>query len=172
MTEKELFDQYKTDIYRTCYYMLKNQQDAEDVAHEVWIKIFQSDYHSIEKLKPWILSISMNECRNFIKKKSRLLLFADFSFLSKKMGTQEAAEHQVEQNESKKELIQFITMLSPKLKEVILLKYMHQLRNDEVAAILQIPLGTVKSRSNKGLHQLKKLMGEQHDSYFDREVVE
>jgi RNA polymerase sigma-70 factor, ECF subfamily len=172
MREKELFEQYKNDIYRTCYYMLKNKQDAEDVAHEVWIKIFQSDYHSIEKIKPWILSISMNECRNFLKRNSRLLLLADFSLLSKKMGSQEAAEDQAEQMENKRELIYYISLLSPKLKEVILLKYMHQLRNEEVATILQIPLGTVKSRSNKGLIRLKKLMGELNDSYFDREVVE
>ncbi|MFE8702945.1 sigma factor [Cytobacillus sp. FJAT-54145] len=55
MTEKELFFTYHQDIYRTCYYMLQNKQDAEDTCHEIFMKIFQKDYQSIEKLKPWML---------------------------------------------------------------------------------------------------------------------
>jgi RNA polymerase sigma factor (sigma-70 family) len=172
MTEKELFDEFKSNIYRTCYYMLKNQQDAEDVTHEVFIKIFQADYHSIEKLKPWILSIAMNECRNFLKKHSRMVLFADFQLWTKGMKSEEETEDLFEKKELKKELIHFISLLSPKLKEVIILKYMHHQKNEEIASILDIPLGTVKSRANKGLLRLKKLIGEQKSPTFDREAME
>ncbi|WP_051253579.1 RNA polymerase sigma factor [Paenibacillus alginolyticus] len=68
MTDKELFEQFHMDVYRTCYYMLKNQHDAEDVCQEVFIKIFQQDYQTIANLKPWMLNIAMNTCRNFLRK--------------------------------------------------------------------------------------------------------
>ncbi|SDW85987.1 Sigma-70 region 2 [Paenibacillus sp. PDC88] len=41
MTERELFDSYHKDVYRTCYYMLRHAQDAEDACHDIFITVFR-----------------------------------------------------------------------------------------------------------------------------------
>ncbi|MDQ0493641.1 RNA polymerase sigma factor [Paenibacillus brasilensis] len=54
MTEHELFHNYNKKIYRTCLYMLKNSQDAEDVCHDVFVTVFRQDWSSVTHLRAWI----------------------------------------------------------------------------------------------------------------------
>lgn len=70
MTERELFDSYNKDVYRTCYYMLRNAQDAEDLCHDVFVTVFRQDWRSVEHTRAWILRIAMNQCLNLLKKKA------------------------------------------------------------------------------------------------------
>jgi RNA polymerase sigma factor (sigma-70 family) len=158
VTERELFETYKMDVFRTCYYMLQNYQDAEDVTQEVFVKVFREDYNNIEKLKPWILSITMNTCRTFLKRKKKILLVDKVVDLSKKIFSGSKVEENVEQRELKKELVKLLAELPEKTRSVIILKYFNEMNNQEIADILQIPLGTVKSRANYGLEILRKSM--------------
>jgi RNA polymerase sigma factor (sigma-70 family) len=162
MTQKELFEQYHRDVYRTCYYMLKNQHDAEDVCQEVFVKILQQDYDVIANLQPWILSITMNACRNYMRKRSKVFLLSEVSnwFLSK--ADPQRVEEQVEVQEQREEIAGYLHKLSAKIREVMVLKYLHELKNEEIATMLSIPLGTVKSRANKGILQLRSLMELDH----------
>lgn len=158
MTHKELFEHYHKDVYRTCCYMLKNQHDAEDVCQEVFIKILQQDYKQIANLKPWILSITMNACRNDIRNRSRVFLGTEFlQWVMNKIDPKRVDE-QFEEKEQKEQIASYIHKLSPKIREVIVLKYLHELKNEEISHMLSIPLGTVKSRSNKGVHELRGMM--------------
>jgi RNA polymerase sigma factor (sigma-70 family) len=162
MTEKELFEQFHKDVYRTCYYMLKNQHDAEDVCQEVFIKIFQQDFQKIANLKPWMLSIAMNMCRNYIRKHSRISVGQEFMNWITGIIDSKRVEEQVELKEQKENTVDVIHHLNPKIREVILLKYLHELKNEEIAKVLNIPLGTVKSRANKGIVQLRKMMEDEN----------
>jgi RNA polymerase sigma-70 factor, ECF subfamily len=162
MTEKELFKQFQKDIYRTCYYMLKNQHEAEDVCQEVFIKVFQQDFQKIVNLKPWMLSIAMNTCRNHIRKQSKISLGHEFMIWITRIIDSQRVEEQIESKEQKKHLAELIHRLKPKIREVILLKYLHELKNDEIAKVLDIPVGTVKSRANKGILLLRMMMEEEN----------
>ncbi|GJM73960.1 hypothetical protein HMSSN036_61760 [Paenibacillus macerans] len=71
MTERELFDCYNKDVYRTCYYMLRNAQDAEDVCHDVFVTVFRQDWQRIEHVRAWIMRITMNHCLNLLRKTGR-----------------------------------------------------------------------------------------------------
>lgn len=171
MTERELFEAYKLDVYRTCYYMLKNQHDAEDICHEVFIKVLDKDFNSIANLKPWILSIAMNECRNFLKKKSKILLLKDFAGFSKNVKSRQRVEEEVELAEGKEELVHLLSKLKPKLTEVLVLKYLHSLKNEEISRVLNIPVGTVKSRANKGIAILRGKL-DSTDNFLNREEIQ
>lgn len=154
MNAKEFFDAYKTDVFRTCYYMAQNVQDAEDLCQEVFVKALQQNFQQIEKPKPWLLSITMNICRNYLKRKKRIVLM-DWIWQT---AAPERVEDTYEAKERQSELMQILQTLPEKIRSVIILKYLHQLKNEEVAAILQIPEGTVKSRCNKGIQTLRKSM--------------
>ncbi|MGD8192224.1 RNA polymerase sigma factor [Brevibacillus ginsengisoli] len=152
MNAREFFETYQMDVFRTCYYMLHDYQDAEDLCQDVFVKALQQDFDRIEKPKPWILSITMNMCRNYLKRKKRVLIMERL----KQLIDPRHIEGQYEEKELKGEIQQLLTELPEPIRSVILLKYLHQLKNEEVATILKIPLGTVKSRCNKGLQQLRR----------------
>ncbi len=151
MTAKELFECYKLDVYRTCYYMLQNQQDAEDLCQEVFVIAIQQDFRRIEKLKPWLLSITMNTCRNYLKRKKRIVLMEWL----KQLTDPQQVEESYEAKERLSELQQLLQKLPEHIRSVIVLKYLNQLKNEEIAAVLGIPVGTVKSRCHNGMQQLR-----------------
>ncbi|NRF94549.1 RNA polymerase sigma factor [Paenibacillus frigoriresistens] len=165
MEQKELFEHFHKDVYRTCYYMLKNQHDAEDVCQEVFIKIFTQDYEKIVNPKNWMLSIAMNTCRNHIRKHSKISVGHEFMNWITRIIDSQRVEEQVELKEQNEQISDFIHRLNPKIREVILLKYLHELKNEEIAKVLNIPLGTVKSRANKGVLLLRTIMKEKNPSH-------
>lgn len=71
-SNRDLFDLYQRDVYRTCYYMVHNASDAEDLTQEVFITLFRSNREHIEHLKAWIMKITVNHCLNYLKRRNSL----------------------------------------------------------------------------------------------------
>ncbi|WP_427109845.1 RNA polymerase sigma factor [Lysinibacillus xylanilyticus] len=153
--ERVLFQTYYKDVFRACYYMLQNKYDAEDLCQEVFAKALSEDFRAIQNQKSWLLSIAMNMSRNYLKKKNRLLLKENFNFLSsKQFDNTQNIEQTIQINENKSELVDLMNKLPVRIRKVMVLKYVHDCKDREIAQILKIPEGTVKSRHFKG----KKLM--------------
>ncbi|MFJ7979452.1 RNA polymerase sigma factor [Lysinibacillus xylanilyticus] len=153
--ERVLFQTYYKDVFRACYYMLQNKYDAEDLCQDVFAKALSEDFRAIQNQKSWLLSIAMNMSRNYLKKKNRLLLKENFNFLSsKQFDNTQNIEHTIQVNENKSELVNLMNKLPVRIRKVMVLKYVHDCKDREIAQILKIPEGTVKSRHFKG----KKLM--------------
>lgn len=158
LTEKELFDCYNKDIYRTCYYMLKNAQDAEDICHDVFVTVFRQDWQSVEHLRAWIMRIAMNHCLNLLKKNQTQqkkqhqikLLQEQTLAMVKPVDTVVLEKAATEQWE------ELLKQLPDKLMAVITLRYIGELSVKEIAETLNIPVGTVKSRTNKALKLMRK----------------
>ncbi|OWA36842.1 hypothetical protein B9G55_01825 [Saccharibacillus sp. O16] len=72
MTNQELFEAYRSDVYRTCYYMLGQAADAEDQCQEVFLTAFRADRSGIDTLKAWLLRIAVNRWINLVKRRSNL----------------------------------------------------------------------------------------------------
>jgi len=153
--ERVLFQTYYKDVFRACYYMLQNKYDAEDLCQDVFAKALSEDFRAIQNQKSWLLSIAMNMSRNYLKKKNRLLLKENFNFLSsKQFDNSQNIEQTIQINENKSELVDLMNKLPVRIRKVMVLKYVHDCKDREIAQILKIPEGTVKSRHFKG----KKLM--------------
>lgn len=156
VTERELFETYKETVFKTCYYMLQDYQEAEDLTQNVFIKIFNSNFQEIEKLKPWILTVTTNMCLNHVTRKKRPMLIDKLVDLYNDKSSSHDVEKKVIQLEFKTELQLLLSSLPEKTRNVIILKYLHELKNAEVAKILDVPEGTVKSACNYGLKVLRK----------------
>ncbi|KPN95200.1 RNA polymerase sigma factor [Lysinibacillus sp. ZYM-1] len=153
--ERVLFQTYYKDVFRACYYMLQNKYDAEDLCQDVFAKALSEDFRAIQNQKSWLLSIAMNMSRNYLKKKNRILLKENFNFLSsKRFDNTQNIERTIQLNENKSELVDLLNKLPVRIRKVMVLKYVHDCKDREIAQILKIPEGTVKSRLFKG----KKLM--------------
>ncbi|MDE5414813.1 RNA polymerase sigma factor [Alkalihalobacterium chitinilyticum] len=151
MKKREVFENFKDDVFKTCFYMVNNYQDAEDLTQDVFIKAFDKDIDSIENMKAWLIKISINTSKNYLKRKNRFNLFENLTHLVSNLNV----EKEISNSETKDELVSLINTLSPKLREAIILRYVHQMKVEEIAKTLGIPVGTVKSRIHKGISNMK-----------------
>ncbi|WP_458120746.1 RNA polymerase sigma factor [Paenibacillus sp. Z6-24] len=158
MTNKELFETYNREVYRTCYYMVHHASDAEDLCQEVFITVFRSDWQQIQQLRAWMIKVAVNLCLNHLRRKRSLrdkLLSYPYFFSGPAPATPDML---AAGRESAEEWAACISRLPVKIRTVISLRYVHDLSLSEIADILEIPVGTVKSRQHKGLRLLRHML--------------
>lgn len=159
-SHRELFETYRRDVYRTCYFMLHDAADAEDLTQEVFMTLFRQNRENVEHMKAWIMRITVNLCLNYMRRRRSLerKISANPSLFAASEGR--AVDQQVEEKESAEELAMLMNSLPAKIRAVLLLRYMHDFSLIEISQLLSIPLGTTKSRLHKGHRLMKNLLVE------------
>ena len=143
------FDTRKSKFYKIGWAYLKSHHDVEDVFHNTIIKVHDKIGQLKEEkyFETWVTSIFINECRSIYRKRKQ-----------NEVTSLEATED-MSQLESKMEVLEGLDQLDEKYKEIIILKYMKDYSQEEIADIYKLPIGTVKSRLYRGLVMLRKIIG-------------
>ncbi|KEZ47676.1 MULTISPECIES: RNA polymerase sigma factor SigW [Metabacillus] len=161
----EIVDLYKDKIYQLCYRMLGNSHEAEDIAQEAFIRAYVNihSYDMDKKFSTWLYRIATNLTIDRIRKKK-----PDYYLDAEVAGTegltmysQVAAdvalpEDQVATMELQQMIQKEILKLPDKYRSVIVLKYIDELSLIEISEILNMPIGTVKTRIHRGREALRK----------------
>ncbi len=161
----DIVDIYKDKIYQLCYRMLGNVHEAEDIAQEAFIRAYVNidSFDINRKFSTWLYRIATNLTIDRIRKKK-----PDYYLDAKVAGTegltmysQIAAdgvlpEDEVVSLELSNTIQQKILKLPDKYRTVIVLKYIDELSLIEIGEILNIPVGTVKTRIHRGREALRK----------------
>jgi RNA polymerase sigma-70 factor, ECF subfamily len=153
-----LFEQYKNLVYKTAYLMLGNREEAEDALQEVFLSVYKSlsrfDPHK-GAFSTWLHRITFNHCLNQRRKQRALMLSPEDApvVFASEFPDERLAESQA--------IEQAIWKLSARQKAVVILRYYWELPYSEISEILEIPLGTVKSRLDLALKTLRKVLSEQ-----------
>lgn len=145
----------KTAMFRLAYTMVLNQEDAEDVVSETIVKAYShlAELRNIRKMKSWIFQILVNESKAFLKKRNRIELVEDISLFEEKGSGEEKSY----------DLLEFVSELEDIFKEVIILYYFEEFCVKEIADILSISEGTVKSRLSRARVKLKGFLESNHN---------
>ena len=150
----ELFHKYKNLVYKTAYLMLGSTEDAEDALQEIFVRV----YRSLSTFQPskgafttWLYRITVNHCLN--QRRKRRLFTLPLDRVSPSIEHTSPPESPLAEEET---IQQALAQLSEKLRAVVILRYYHELSYAEIAQILDIPVGTVKSRLNSALRILRK----------------
>jgi RNA polymerase sigma factor (sigma-70 family) len=154
-----IFIEFSPYVYRTALLLTKSESLADDVTQETFIKVFKN-YHSFDTtkpIKPWIYKITVNTFRNMYRRQ-RWLKF--IGFVPDIPTEDNSVERSILQEEQNLEICNQIARLSAKSRVVIVLYYFAELKLIEVASILDIPVGTCKSRLNRALKELRKQIPE------------
>ncbi len=155
---EQLYNEYSGFVYKVALFVMKSKVAAEDVTQEAFIKIFRK-YHIYDhdkSIEPWIYKITINTARNIYRRQKWLSFFSD----SPEQESKDFIEAEFFKAQEKRELWQEINKLSHKSREVIVLHFYIGLKLNEIASILNIPLGTCKSRLNTALMVLRKRYGD------------
>ncbi|ABS72625.1 RNA polymerase sigma factor SigW [Bacillus sp. L381] len=161
----EIVDLYKDKIYQLCYRMLGNVHEAEDIAQEAFIRAYVNidSFDINRKFSTWLYRIATNLTIDRIrKKKPDYYLDAEVAGAEGlTMYSQIAADGVLPEDavlslELSDTIQKKILKLPDKYRTVIVLKYIDELSLIEIGEILNIPVGTVKTRIHRGREALRK----------------
>ncbi len=161
----ELLRRYRAPIFNLCLRMLKNRDDAEDVAQDVFIKVFSmlERYDERYAFRSWLFKIAANQCIDFIRKNRVKLLRLDepVQYKGEEIERQlpdngPAPDQELESSEIGKILREITDELPPHYRAMIVLRHQEQLSYEEIARLMELPLGTVKAR----IHRARAMMKE------------
>jgi RNA polymerase sigma-70 factor (ECF subfamily) len=156
----ELFERYKRLVYKTAYLMLGDRAEADEALQEVFVLV----YKSLAKFDPhkgafttWLYRITINYCLGHKRKRQIATEPLEEAGL---ISADEPIELRLAKSDEQQEVRRAIMKLSEKQRAVIILRYYWDLPYGEIAQVLAIPLGTVKSRLDLALKTLSlKLTG-------------
>ncbi|USK42261.1 sigma-70 family RNA polymerase sigma factor [Cytobacillus oceanisediminis] len=154
-----LMKTYGNDVIRIAYTYLKQQQLAEDVSQDVFVKCYEKmdSFRNESSYKTWLVSITVNRCKDVLKSWAfRNLYITDF-FRSKQAYS--TIEQSYFSNEEDELISKQVLALPVKLREVIILYYYQEFSIDEISDLLGINPNTVKTRLHRGRLKLKELLG-------------
>jgi RNA polymerase sigma-70 factor (ECF subfamily) len=161
-----LIEEHKNRVYRIALSLVKNPTDAEDVAQDVFIKIYTSvsSFKGNSSLATWIYKITYNMSLDFLKSKNRrikrfktlddpedaeILSLSDDSFLPEKA---------YENLELKKDLDAALEQLPEDQREMVTLKDVHGFSYEEIIEMTGLKEGTMKSRLNRARASLREML--------------
>jgi len=140
----QLVRKYRDRIFNLAWQLLGNRDDAEDVAQETFLQAYEHlhQFRGESPIFPWLYRIAVNACMMKLRQRK---------FVEPLPDDHEPADeidwHEVEERVLLKQRIdRVLARLPENLRLVLILREVHQLSYDEIAQVLSIPVGTVRSR--------------------------
>lgn len=163
---EEIVKLYQQKICSTIYFMVKNENIVEDLAQEVFIKIYKniSKFNEESSLYTWIYRITMNTCIDQIKKEKKITYIntyveTDDGELEVQLEDENQRVDIIMENKIRKEsLIKAIKSLPSEQRALIVLRDIRQFKYMEIAEMLNLNLGTVKSKISRARQALKECL--------------
>ena len=169
---EEIVRLYNRRIYNICYRFAGTSDDAQDLTQEVFIKMYRTlnTYDSSKGgFMTWVTTMTRNLLvDHFRKTKSDRLTDSIDSAPSEHEDAQPLSEQIADQGHRPDALVQSretretvhraLQKLSPELREAVILRDLQDLDYREIATVLKVPEGTVKSRINRGRAELARLL--------------
>jgi RNA polymerase sigma-70 factor (ECF subfamily) len=174
---EELIERYEQPVYGMVYRLLGNQSDASDVVQEVFLKVFRSvsAFREQSSLRTWIYRIAVNEAHNhrrwFVRHCRREVSLEDDrgerpNSLEYAPDPGRSPFDQALDSENRTLIEQALTRINPVFRTAVVLRDIQNLSYEEIAEILQVSLGTVKSRIVRGRDALRRELTQRPDQGF------
>jgi RNA polymerase sigma-70 factor, ECF subfamily len=172
---EELINRYEQQVYGMVYRLLGNQSDACDVVQEVFLKVFRGvkAFREQSSLRTWIYRIAVNEAHNhrrwFVRHCRHEVSMTDGR--PEHAGTLEYTPdrglspfEQTLESEHRTLIEQALARINPAFQTAVVLRDIQNLSYEEIAEILQVSLGTVKSRILRGREALRRELTQRPDA--------
>jgi RNA polymerase sigma factor (sigma-70 family) len=160
-----IVQKYRDKLYYHALSIVKDPQEAYDAVQEVFIKAIREPRFFEEgfQMKAWLFRVTTNLCFNTVRDKKRRNGILET--IPQKMPREEEGLTSLERvfsMEMRVELLSALDELTPKHREILMLRYYHDLSYAEIASQLQIKLGTVMSRLSRARNRLMQVLGPDH----------
>ncbi|MGA1826011.1 MAG: RNA polymerase sigma factor [bacterium] len=142
-----LYDRYSSKVLKQCYLFCLNTDQANDLMHDVWIKIFFNikSFKKEASLSTWIYRITTNHCLNHMKKKSEISL--------------DELEMEIPYSNGKEigaEVKRILSRLTLEDRALLVMKYMDELTYEEISLRLDSGVSAIKMRLSRLIKEIRK----------------
>ena len=166
----QLVYRYKDRLFNYIYQFVRDIDLAEDLLQDTFLKLYthKNSYREVAKFSTWIYTIAGNFAKTELRKFKRRKTYSnsDLSFDDREFIVEDKSKTASEilyQNQLSKELNECLYELPLKFKTIIILRDIQELSYDEISTIVDLPLGTVKSRINRGRVKLHDCLQQNED---------
>ena len=158
---------HQKPVYNICYRMAGNAEDALDLSQEVFLKLWRTlaQYQFDAAFSTWLYRLTQNVCIDFLRRRRRQqtvpLTFEDADGEEQTYAVPDAQplpEEQVELKLTRETLAAAMAQLLPEHRAVLQLRVVNEMSYEQIADVLDIQIGTVKSRLSRARNQLKKIL--------------
>ena len=163
--------EHQEAIFRLAYLLLGDAHEAEDVAQDTFVRAFRAlhTFDSSRPLRPWLLRIAANLSHNHRRSIGRYMAMIKRA-MSAPQEHSTLGERSAQQWEAQT-LWEAVRRLSAREQEVVYLRYFLDLSEAEMAAALEVPPGTVKSRLHRALGRLRAVVDEEFPALREERLV-
>jgi len=169
---EEIVQRYHRRIYNICYRFAGSSNDADDLTQEVFIKMYRTlNSYDVDRgaFMTWVTTVTRNLLVDHFRKTRQERMtdsldttssdHEDAMALSERIPDRSPApDSRVQTREAKEAVHQALQKLSPELRESVILRDLQDMDYREIATVLKVPEGTVKSRINRGRAELARLL--------------
>jgi RNA polymerase sigma-70 factor (ECF subfamily) len=149
---RKIYEITKQPVFSVIYRMVTSQPDAEDIMHDVYVRIFEKRHlYESEKagLYTWIYQVAVNQALNALKKRKR---FSAETLVEPSMKEKEDTA------DDREIAVGILQRINPDFKACLILREIEEKSYEEIATILNISIGTVRSRINRGRKEIKDIL--------------
>lgn len=158
---KDLFDQYKNLVFKVAFLILGDKHEAEDTLQEVFIQVYRS-LHTYNPQKgaftTWLYRITVNQSMKH-KRKQRVIVVPLDDLTTTCSSLSVSGMDEIADSE---QIRQAIKRLCDQQRTVLILRYFSELSYEEISRILEVPIGTVKSRLARAIKALQRELSDGH----------
>ena len=159
----ELVKRYKDRLLNFVLRYFNNVEQAEDVVQDTLIKLYThaSYYKNVAKFSTWIFTIAKNNALTELRKNKRKKtdsLWTDDGQVIDINSKEESLDSKVQNEIAIDQLNRFLDEIPENFRMAVVLRDFQELSYEEISKILEIPIGTIKSRINRGRIQLAEKM--------------
>jgi RNA polymerase sigma-70 factor (ECF subfamily) len=166
---EELVRLHTRKVYALCYRFTGSGTEAQDLTQDVFLRVFRSlhQFHEAEgSFGTWLARVTRNllidHYRRTRQERATESIEGQLAMLEERgAGAPERPDRALTGRETSEILQSTLQKLSPDLREAVILRDLQEMEYREIAAVLVIPEGTVKSRINRGRAELGRLLRKQ-----------
>ena len=164
---EQLLLEHQKNVYNLCYRMAGNPDDAMDLSQETFLRAWRclDQYQFASAFSTWLYRLCSNLCIDFLRKRRRQqtvpLTFEDADGEEQTYAVpdvQPLPEEQVELKLTRETLAAAMAQLLPEHRAVLQLRVVNEMSYEQIADVLDVQIGTVKSRLSRARNQLKKIL--------------
>lgn len=156
----EIYRRFDTMVYNLALRMVGNPEEAADLTQEVFLRVFRhlAKFRGTSSLKTWVYRVALNLCRSRRSRRKRWLLQlaeeAEETVEDERRGPEALALA----DDASRQVERALRAVKPVFREAVVLRDLEELSYEEIATILQVRIGTVRSRISRGRQALRQLL--------------
>jgi RNA polymerase sigma-70 factor (ECF subfamily) len=164
---RQLLSRYEGYIYSLCYRLLGHREDALEMSQEAMLKVVTNlgSYQLNRPFKPWLRKVVVNVCLNFLRQRQTATLSLDRTMEEDlplegllAAGSESDPTSRAEWLDTRNTLQQALKGLPPPLRLVLVLRHQEGMSYQEIADVMQLPLGTVKTNLFRARRLLRRIL--------------